>query len=145
MLIKKNKMVIGIPKLEHTNRMCEVCVMGKQHIKSFLKKSSRASQPLDLVYSDVCGSISPTLIGGNMYFLTFTDDFSGKTLVYMSKEKKEMLSKFKKFKNLVEKKSECKLKCLRTDRRGEYISRDCDDYCKENGIVYQLTMPQTLQ
>jgi hypothetical protein len=145
MLMEKNKMIFGIPKLEHTSRMCEVCVMGKQHRKPFLKKSSRASQPLDLVYSDVCGSISPTSIGGSMYFLIFTDDFSGKTWIYVLKEKKEVLSKFKEFKNLVEKQSECKLKCIRTDMRGEYISCDCDDYCKENGIVHQLTMPQTPQ
>jgi hypothetical protein len=36
-------MVIGIPKLEHISRICEVCVMRKQHKKSFPKKSSRAS------------------------------------------------------------------------------------------------------
>jgi len=56
-----------------------------------------------------------------------------------------VLGKFKEFKNLVEKQSECKLKCLRTDRGGEYVSHDFDDYCKENGIVHQLTMPQTPQ
>ena len=63
----------------------------------------------------------------------------------MLKEKKEGLSKFKEFKNLVEKQSECMLKCLRTNRGGEYISRDFDDYCKENDIVHHLTMSQTLQ
>jgi len=97
------------------------------------------------VYSDVCGRISPTSIRGSRYFLTFTDDFSGKTWVYVLKEKKEVLGKFKEFKNLVEKQSKCKVKCLRTYREGEYISRDFDDYCKENGIVHQLTMPQTPQ
>ena len=48
MLIEKNKMVLGIPKLEHTTKMCEVCVMKKQHKKLFPKKSSRESQPLNL-------------------------------------------------------------------------------------------------
>jgi len=43
MLMEKSKMVLGIPKLEHTSRMCEVCLMEKQHKKSFPKKSSRAS------------------------------------------------------------------------------------------------------
>lgn len=63
----------------------------------------------------------------------------------MLKEKKEGLRKFKEFKNLVEKQSECKLRCLRTNRGGEYISRDFDDCWKENGIVHHLTMPQTPQ
>jgi hypothetical protein len=84
----EKKMVLGIPKLEHTSRMCDVCVMEKQHRKPFPKKSSRASQPLDLVYSDVYGPISPTSIGGSKYFLTFIDVFSGKTCVYVLKEKK---------------------------------------------------------
>ena len=34
---------------------------------------------------------------------------------------------------------------LKTNRGGEYISRDFDDYCKENDIIHHLTMPQTLQ
>jgi transposase InsO family protein len=54
-----------------------------------------------------------------------------------------VLSKFREFKNLVQKQSEYKLKCLRTNKGGEYISHDFDVYCKENGIVHQLTMPQT--
>jgi hypothetical protein len=27
MLMEKNKMVFGIPKLEHTSKMCEVCIV----------------------------------------------------------------------------------------------------------------------
>lgn len=37
--------------------------------------------------------------GENWYFLNFTNDYSGKTWVYLLKEKKEVFSKFKKFKN----------------------------------------------
>jgi hypothetical protein len=73
------------------------------------------------VYSDVCGSISPTSIGGCKYFLTFTNDFGGKTRIYVLKEIKEVLSKFREFNNLVEKQSECNLNSLKIDRRGEYI------------------------
>ena len=87
MLMKKSKMVLGIPKLEHISTMCEVCVMEKQHRKPFPKKSVKASQTLDLVYSDVCGPISLTSIGGSMYFLTFINDFSGKTWIYVLKRK----------------------------------------------------------
>ena len=73
------------------------------------------------MYSDVCGSISPTSIGGCKYFLTFTNDFGGKTQIYVLKENKEVLSKFREFNNLVEKQSECNLNSLKIDRRGEYI------------------------
>jgi len=82
------------------------------------------------VFKCVCGPISPASIGGSKYFLTFTNDFSGKTQIYALKENKEVLSKFKEFNNLVEKQNECNLNCLRIDRGGEYISYDFDVYCK---------------
>jgi hypothetical protein len=56
-----------------------------------------------------------------------------------------VLNKFKEFKNFVENQSECKLKCLRIDKGRKYILHDFNVYCKENGIMHQLTMPQTLQ
>ena len=97
------------------------------------------------MHSDVCGPINPVTLGGSRYFLTFTDDHSGKTWVYMLKEKKEVLSKFKEFKDLVERQSCCKIKCLRTDRGGEYISNEFESFCRNNGILHQFTMPYTPQ
>ncbi|CAD5171486.1 unnamed protein product [Musa acuminata subsp. malaccensis] len=41
------------------------------------------------MYSDVCGPINLVSLGGSRYFLTFTDDHSGKTCVYMLEEKIE--------------------------------------------------------
>ena len=91
----------------------------------------------------MCGPIKPISIGGNRYFLTFTDDYSGKIWVYKLKEKKKVLTRFKEFKNLVEKHSGCPIKCLQTDRDGEYTLLDFDNFCKENGIDHQFSMPQT--
>jgi len=53
--------------------------MENQNTKPFLRRSLKASQPLDIVYSNMCGPTKPILIGGNGYFHTFRDDFSGKT------------------------------------------------------------------
>lgn len=79
MMLEKNKMVTRMTKLDHTNRLCEIYVMGKQYTKYFLRRSSIAAQPLDLMHSDVCCLIKPTSISGNMYFLTFIHDYNGKT------------------------------------------------------------------
>ena len=145
-LMEKKKMVVGLPKIDAPNNLCDVCIVGKQQRESFKKYDvKRASKRLQLVHSDVCGPIKPESIGGNRYFLTFTDDFSGKTWVYMLKEKKEVFSKFKEFKSFVEKQSGCLLKCLRTDRGGEYMSQEFENFCREHGIQHQLTMPQTPQ
>jgi len=43
-----------------------------------------------------------TSLGGTRYFVTFIDDFSRKTHVYLLKAKGEVFDKFKEYKALVE-------------------------------------------
>jgi hypothetical protein len=57
---------------------CDYCLFGKQHRVSFHKSSTRKSNVLDLVYSDVCGPIEVESLGGYRYFVTFIDDASRK-------------------------------------------------------------------
>ncbi len=78
----------------------------------------RGSKHLELVHSDVCGPINPKRLGGNRYYLTFVDDFSTKSWVYLLKDKSEVLKYFKKWKVMTEKQSEKKLKIFRTNRGG---------------------------
>jgi hypothetical protein len=47
----------------------------------------RASDLLELVYTDVCGPMSTTARGGFQYFITFIDDFSRYGYVYLMKHK----------------------------------------------------------
>jgi len=62
----------------------------------FLKvKASRASKLLELVHSDVCIPMKITSLGGARYFVTFIDDFSRITHVYLLKVKGEVFNKFK--------------------------------------------------
>jgi hypothetical protein len=53
--------------------------MKKQQKMSFLRRSSRAAQPPNLVHSDVCGPLKPISVGGSRYFLTLINDYIGKT------------------------------------------------------------------
>jgi hypothetical protein len=53
-----------------------------------------------------------TLHGGAQYFLTFIDDFSRKTHVYVLKAKGEVFEKFKQYKVLMENKIGHKIKVL---------------------------------
>lgn len=52
---------------------------------------------LDLVHSDICGLISPTSNGGKIYFISFIDDYSRNTWVFLLREKSEAFESFKKF------------------------------------------------
>jgi hypothetical protein len=54
-------------------------------------------------------------MGGAKYFVTFIDDFSRKVWVYVLKTKDQVPSVFKQFQVSVERETEKKIKCLRTD------------------------------
>ena len=51
------------------------------------------------------------------------------------RHKSESFEKFKEFKNEVENQLDKKMKILRSDRGGEYLSHEFGDYLKEYGIV----------
>eukprot|EP00253_Pinus_taeda_P005116 PITA_05116 len=145
-LLHRKKMVRGLPLIQKPDSLCEGCILGKQHKESFpAGKSIRAKAPLEIVHSDVCGSMQVPSLGGNRYVLTFIDDYTRKTWVYMLKEKSEVFEKFRHFKTLVEKQCGHYIKVLFTDRGGEYISQDFLRFCRENGIQKQFTARYTPQ
>lgn len=106
---------------------------------------TRAKKPLELIHTDVCGPIKPSSLGNNNYFLLFIDDFSRKTWVYFLKQKSEVFEVFKKFKAAVERESGRKIKALRSDRGGEFTSREFQEFCEANGIRRPMTVPRSPQ
>ena len=60
-------------------------------------------------------------------------------------KKSETYSKFCEFKALVEKESRKKMKALRSNNGGEYISDEFKDFCKAVGIRRELITPHNPQ
>ena len=61
----------------------------------FTRKDERASEVLDLIYSDVCGPMNMSARGGYSYFIISTDDLSRYRYVYLMKHKSESFEMFK--------------------------------------------------
>ncbi|KAL0349709.1 UNVERIFIED_CONTAM: hypothetical protein Sradi_4120100 [Sesamum radiatum] len=59
--------------------------------------------------------------------------------------KSETFEKFKEYRLEVENQTGHKIKALKSDRGGEYLSGEFMDYLKENGILSQWTPPGTPQ
>ena len=77
------------------------------------------------------------------YFLTFTDDLSRYGYIYLMKHKSKTFEKFKEFQSEVENHCNKKIKFLRSDRGGEYLSYEFGLDIKQCGIVSHLTPPGT--
>ncbi|KAL0445517.1 UNVERIFIED_CONTAM: hypothetical protein Slati_1679600, partial [Sesamum latifolium] len=82
---------------------------------------------------------------GFSYFITFIDDHSRYGYVYLMRYKSEAFGRFKEYRLEVENQTNRKIKALRSDRGGEYLSDEFIDYLKENGILSQWTPPGTPQ
>ena len=78
-------------------------------------------------------------------FSHFSDDLSRYGYIYLMKHKSETFKKFKEFQREVENHHNKKIKFLRSDRGGEYLSYEFGLHLKQCGIVSQLTPPGTPQ
>lgn len=123
--------------------MCDVYVVGKKHRDPFPKgHACRATKPLELVHYNPCYMEVPSN-KGNRYFITFIDDFSRKTCLYVLKNKLDACNTLKRFLAYVERRSGYTLKTLKTDRGIDYIV--CDDFLRRLGIKYQMMTRYTPQ
>ena len=123
--------------------VCEHCQSGRQTRQpSHEPASNKSTEPLGRVFSDICGPITPTTIGGKKYALLYIDEATDMNWIYglRTKSSKEVLKRFKEFKKMVELESGKKIKILRTDGGGEY-QKHVENYLKECGIKHEVTAP----
>ncbi len=117
--------------------------MGKQHKARIPNKSStRSTKKNELFHFDLCGSFPKASLEGSKYIVVFTDDFSRKSWTIFMKVKNGTFEKFKNFKSMIED-GENKIKMLRTDQGGEFLSNLVNSFCEQNGIRKQLVIVET--
>lgn len=121
---------------------CIPCMEGRQHREPFPVGGKRPSAPLELIHSDVCGPIGTLSLGKANYFVTFLDGMSHHAWIYVLRTKGQVFDTFVKWQKLVENQSGRKIKVLRSDNGGEYISRHFADHLASNGIQHQTTVPK---
>nr|GEZ16377.1 zinc finger, CCHC-type [Tanacetum cinerariifolium] len=110
--------------------------------KIFLKK--KEIKPKDYISTDeslwyLDNGASNHMTGIRTHFKEIDEKISGRVRF------DEALETFKEFKLKVENEVGKKLKSFRTDRGGEFTSREFIRYCKENEILRQLTAPYSPQ
>src|SRR6266436_2356656 len=124
---------------------CHGCELGKSSRLPFPSSSKRASSPLEIVHSDLVGPLQCKSIQGNTYFATFLDDFSKTVVVIFLKAKSEFKHAFEIYKAWAEKQLNAQMKCLHSDRGGEYVNKDLRAILDASGIEHMLTMPHSPQ
>ena len=133
-------LVKDMPISKQEMTFCEPCVEGQARQQPNPKQCyTRSANILDLIHSDVCGPLKPQSFGGKGYFVTFTDDCSRFVWVRFFRDKSEVFRKFRELVKELEKGTRRKVKALRSDRGGEYLSGEFQQYMKRRGIDHQQT------
>ena len=76
--------------------VCDACQQAKAHQLPYPISTSESSAPLDLVFSDVWGPALES-VGRKQYYVSFIDDYSKFTRIYLIKFKSEVFQKFQDF------------------------------------------------
>jgi hypothetical protein len=75
------------PKCGLEDDFCVHCIYGKQSRLRFPSGATRENGILELVHSDVFGSITIPSLGESLYYVSFIDGFSRKTWIYLLRNK----------------------------------------------------------
>ena len=85
--------------------------------------------------------MTPATPSGNAYFLLLINDRSRYMWLALLPSKDRAAAAIKEFQARAAAESGCKLLALKTDRGGEFISKEFMEYCVAYGVHRQLTAP----
>ena len=128
-------------KTREISEFCECCALGKAK-KLPHKSTDKTNKDKNrvVIHSDLKGPSIESLGSKSKYFVTYLCNIDEYSQTYLLEKKSEQEEKFKEFKAVYELQNERKIKELRTDNGGEYLSNNFKNYLKENGIKHNTSV-----
>jgi len=155
-LVKPAKMGIirGLPKklsTDHTTRTCGLCTATKMVKFPHANTVERCERPLQRIYTDIAGPITPPTRSGMKYYVVFIDDYTRRKYPYALANKSGMLEAFKLFRVAAETdlarsiqdyrlEAVC-LRCVRSDNGGVFTAAVFQQYLTQHNIRAERTVP----
>ncbi|CAI7804242.1 unnamed protein product [Closterium sp. NIES-53] len=139
----KDEMVAGIRVKGEPDEVhgCPTCMQGKFTRYPFSSSEATAKAPLDEVVMDVVGPLKLGAAGAE-YFLTIVNVYIHMTWVYVLSKKSDVAETVKTdWLPMVEWQQDRLVKAIRTDRGGEFLSKEFSLWLKKNCIRHSLIMP----
>ena len=126
---------------------CESCVYAKVTRKPVPKtrKGKCAKKFGEEVHSNLWGPAPVETKGGRCYYVTFIDDYTRFTHLYLLRTKDEAFEAYQKFEAWSENQLKARIHVLHSDRGGEYLGKEFTAYLKSKGTVQKLTVHHTPQ
>jgi len=144
----ENRFVTGIC-LEPTSSgepfFCESCIYVKATQKPIPKarEGEHAMKFGNKVYSDLWGPAPVETKGGRRYYITFTDDMSWLTHLYLLHLKSEAFEAYKQYEAWCAMHLGIAIKILHSNHGGKYLDKGFTLYLKSRGTEQKLTVHDT--
>jgi hypothetical protein len=122
--------------------VCDSCQRAKSHQLPYFASNKTATAPLELIHSDVWGP-TPTSVGRFSYYVSFIDDHTKYTWIYLLRQKLNVFVVFRDFQALVERKFNKKILSMQTDWGGEY--ERLNSFFQRIGIAHRVSCPHDHQ
>jgi hypothetical protein len=125
---------------------CSICDAAKMKRRKYAKEMpDRARKPGEVIYSDVCGKISPPTLFNQNYVIHFLDEATGYLFVYLAQHKSEAFELFKKVRRRIKNHfdNRVSVKLFVTDGGGEYIGAEFKDFLESRGINHSIAPPNS--
>ncbi|KAI3745001.1 hypothetical protein L1987_58101 [Smallanthus sonchifolius] len=125
---------------------CIPCKKGKQRKKSHKSKSTNSIvTPLELLHMDLFGPISIRSIGGKLYCLVITDDYSRFSWVKFLSSKAETTELVQYLILGLENLFNLKVRRIRSDNGSEFKNSKMGLFCLQKGIHHEFSAPYVPQ
>ena len=124
---------------------CESCVYAKSRRQSVpkVREGERAKAFGEEIHSDVWGPSPILTLGGRRFFITFTDDHTRHSHLYLLRKKSDAFGAYKNFEAWSKTQLKASIKVLHTDRGGEYLSGPFISHLNAAGTEQKLTVHDT--
>ncbi|KAJ9675533.1 hypothetical protein PVL29_024456 [Vitis rotundifolia] len=124
---------------------CEICQFAKHTRTVYPQIPYKPSSIFSLVHSDVWGPSRIKNISGTRWFVTFIDDHTRVTWVFLMKEKSEVGHIFQTFNLMVQNQFNSKIQVLKSDNAKEYFTSSLSTYLQNHGIIHISSCVDTPQ
>ena len=138
-----------LPKIkidyEPSQFVCEGCIKGKMHRKSFKSVTPRDVEIGEALHCDLQGPINIPSLNGSKLALVIKDEKSNYRSVYFQKFKSDTCDNLEDFIKFTEKMTGNKVKIIRTDNGKEFIDIKVRTLFDNNNIKHELSAPYTAE
>ncbi|XXG52924.1 hypothetical protein AAC387_Pa03g1120 [Persea americana] len=137
--VPKSHLVTASGFVAKLDFVCDTCVMAKSHRSVFYSRDNKTNAPFALVHSDVWGPAPLSTPNGMKWFITFVDDFTRMTWVYLLRLKSDVRAGYHLFHQMVLTQFGISIKIIRSDNGGEYFKNELIDFLHFVGTIHQTS------